>query len=149
MYKTDNKEYKDSRNNLFNMNSLNKPKSVSMDSIETLDTFESSYTIRSRTNSNSSGNSNGNNSRKSSFDIDLNADKKLNNYFIIDNKKEYIESNSIEIKPKKKRIRDEYLLPISKSPNINSILEKIPSLNLNMLKKNKQFDISNNIAEAK
>lgn len=148
MYKTDNKDYKDSTNILSNMNCLNKPKSASMDSNDTLDTLDScSYTIRSRANSNTS--SNGNSTRNPSIEIDLNADEKYNNFLCIEKKKEYIETNYIEIKQPKKRIRDEELLPLSKSPNVISILEKIPGLNLNNIIISKRFDISNNSVNVK
>ena len=153
MYKIDEKDYKDNTNTLSSMNCLNKSKSTSMDSNDTLDTVDScSYTIRSRANSNTSSNgnsSNGNSSRNPSIELDLNADKKQNNFLSIEKKKEYIETNYIEIKQPRKRIRDEELLPLSKSPNVISILEKIPGLNLNKILKERYNDVSNNIIDFK
>ena len=150
MYKTDNKEYKISNDTLCSMNWLNKPKSVSIDSFDTLDTVDSySHTVRSRANSSSSISSNDNTSRNPSIEIDFNADRKQYNFLNVDRKKEYIETNNIEIKKPKKRIRDEDLIPLSKSPSITSILEKIPGLNLNKILKERYSDASNNIVDIK
>ena len=150
MYKSKVIEYKDSYENLYNLNNSSKSKLYSLgsnDTINTLDTNDSldscSYSIRSRTNSNSS---NIGNSRNSSVDIDINADKKHNNFLYIE-KKECLETPNTEIKIKKKRIKDEELLPLSKSPNVCSILEKIPSLKLNKILKETYKDISSNILE--
>jgi hypothetical protein len=149
MFKSDNKEYKNNLNS-FKLNRFGC--NDTLNTLDTLDTIESnetidifSHSIRSRTNSNSS---NIGNSRTSSIEIDFNSDKKYNNFLCI-KKKECLEICNNEIKPKKKRIKNEDLFPISKSPNIPSILEKIPSLKLNKILNNSYKDISSNVLEIK
>lgn len=146
MYKSDYKEYKDSHESLSSMSVLNKSKLCKMNSNDTIDTLDScSHTIRSRANSNSSSIGN---SRSSSLEIDLKADNKYNNLLYIE-KKECLETPNIEINKPKKRIRDANLIPLSKSPNISSLLEKMPNLNLNQILKERYIDTSSNIIDIK
>jgi hypothetical protein len=127
--------------------SNNENKDKIQKSVESLDTLDScSYTIRSRCNSNTSVSSI-DFSRSSS--IDLESDKKTYNNFINIDNKEAIEVPESFNKFHKKRTRDENLEPLSKSPSIKSILEKIPSLKLNEILTNSYKDISSNVLEIK
>lgn len=142
---------KDSNSTLSSMTTLIKEKSISLDSNDTLNTIDTldsqSHSIRSRTNSISI--------RAHSNDLDMTADVKtafiekeecIYNHYINDDKNNYIEINSAK-KSSPKRIRDQKMeAVVAKSPNISSILEKIPSLNLhNLHKNNKNNEITSNI----
>ena len=144
---------KDSNSTLSSMTATTsiKEKSNSLDSNDTFDTIDTldsqSHSIRSRTNSISI--------KTYSNNLDMTADVKtafiekeeyINNHYINDDKNNYIEINSAK-KSSPKRIRDQKMeAVVAKSPNISSILEKIPSLNLhNLHKNNKNNEITSNI----